>query len=269
MVKPEQRRNGRMPEPDGGSGVAQAIFRPLKAAESVARDIAHDITGRGLATGDALPNEASMIEEYGVSRESLREGLRLLETQGLITIRRGPGGGPLVGTVDPANLGRVSSLYFHMAGASYAELLDAWLLAEAEIADRAARNPDAQLRHELMAPYVSGAAAEHPGSDTPSVNEFFALHASFHVKLGMLVENRVLELTLRSYGSIVSHHTVSVDDPRRLGPVLAEDHRLIAAAVLAGHARKARREAARHVETVVAATREHLGDKVDDYVEWR
>jgi GntR family transcriptional repressor for pyruvate dehydrogenase complex len=267
MVKPQPPRNGRMPGPDG-SGVAQAIFRPLKAAESVARDIARDIIARGLATGDALPNEASMIEQYTVSRESLREGLRLLETQGLITIRRGPGGGPLVGTVDPANLGRVSSLYFHMAGASYDELLDAWLLAETEIAERAARNPDAHLRHELMGPYLTDHAGEHAGSDTPQVRDFFALHASFHVRLGMLVENRVLELTLRTYGSLVSHHTVSVDDPRRLGRVLADDHRAVAGAVLAGHVRKARREMARHIETVVADIREHLGDRVDDYVEW-
>jgi GntR family transcriptional regulator, transcriptional repressor for pyruvate dehydrogenase complex len=131
----------------------RATFRPLKAAESVARDIAHDIIDQGLSTGDPLPNEASMIEQYRVSRESLREGLRLLETQGLITIRRGPGGGPLVGSVDPANLGRVSSLYFHMAGATYAELFDAWLMAEMLIAEQAARNPDAGKRRQLMEPY--------------------------------------------------------------------------------------------------------------------
>jgi DNA-binding FadR family transcriptional regulator len=57
-----------------------------------------------------------MIRHYGVSRESLREGLRLLEVQGLITLRRGPGGGPVVGHIDPATLGRTSTLYYHVAG---------------------------------------------------------------------------------------------------------------------------------------------------------
>jgi GntR family transcriptional regulator, transcriptional repressor for pyruvate dehydrogenase complex len=47
----------------------------------------------GLGEGDSLPTEAHMLAHDGVSRESLREGLRLLETQGLITLRRGPGGG--------------------------------------------------------------------------------------------------------------------------------------------------------------------------------
>ncbi len=78
--------------------------RPLKTSERVARDIVHDIAVQRLQPGDALPAEADMIGQYGVSRESLREALRLLEVQGLIAIRRGPGGGPTVGTVDPANL---------------------------------------------------------------------------------------------------------------------------------------------------------------------
>jgi DNA-binding FadR family transcriptional regulator len=259
-----ERANGRIAGRDPSVSPAQAIFRPLKAAESVARDIAHDIIARGLVTGDALPNEASMIEHYRVSRESLREGLRLLETQGLITIRRGPGGGPLVGTVDPANLGRVSSLYFHMAGATYAELFDAWLTAETLIVEHAARHPDAATRRRLMDPYLGDQASD----EAAEVDEFFAMHSDFHVKLGMLMENRVLELTLRSFGTIVSHHTVRVDDPRRLGDVLVDDHRAIAKAVAAGHATKARTEMQRHIENVIEDIRAHMGDKIHDYVEW-
>jgi GntR family transcriptional repressor for pyruvate dehydrogenase complex len=259
-----ERGDGRIAGRDSSASATQAIFRPLKAAESVARDIAHDIIAQGLMTGDALPNEASMIEHYRVSRESLREGLRLLETQGLITIRRGPGGGPLVGSGDPANLGRVSSLYFHMAGATYAELFDAWLIAESLIAEHAARHPDTAKRRRLMEPYLGEQAGEDPGE----LDEFFAMHSEFHVKLGMLMENRALELTMRSFGTIVSHHTVRVDDPRRLGDVLVDDHRAIAKAVSAGHATKARIEMQRHIENVVEDIRAHMGDKVNDYVEW-
>ena len=90
--------------PQGGA------LRGLKTSESVARDIVHDIVTAGLQDGDGLPSEAAMLQQYGVSRESLREGLRLLEVQGLIRIRRGPGGGPIVGSLDPANMGRTSTL---------------------------------------------------------------------------------------------------------------------------------------------------------------
>ena len=120
-----------------------------------------------------------MLEEYGVSRESLREGLRLLEVQGLITIRRGPGGGPSVGHVDPANLGRVSTLFYHLAGGTYAELFEAWILTEPILAERAARNEDRDAVKKAMAPFTteprhmaspaaSSTSSTHTSSSTPS-----------------------------------------------------------------------------------------------------
>src|SRR5262245_25891586 len=117
---------------------ATAVTRAIKTSESVARDIIRDVVRLRLRTGDGLPNEAAMIAQYGVSRESLREALRLLEVQGLITLRRGPGGGPIVGQIDPANLGRTSTLYFHVAGSTYQELFDAWVLTEKVQAELAA-----------------------------------------------------------------------------------------------------------------------------------
>ena len=59
-----------------------------------------------------------------------------------------------------------------------------------------------------------------------------------------------------------------VDDPRRLGDVLVDDHRAIAKAVAAGHATKARTEMLRHVENVIEDIRAHMGDGDHDYVEW-
>lgn len=241
-----------------------AVFRPLKTAESVARDIAHDIVSNNLETGDTLPTEAVMLEQYGVSRESLREGLRLLETQGFITIRRGPRGGPMVGTVDPANLGRVSTLYFHLLGATYDELFDTWLIAEQMIAERAARNPDDARRREAMAPYFENRNGRAPGE----LEEFVTRHTSFHGQLGMLTDNRVFALTMRTYGLIVSHHMAHVGDPRELAEVLTEDHTVIARAVAAGHANKARAEMEHHISRVLEDFRAHLGDRVNDYVEW-
>jgi hypothetical protein len=130
------------------------VLRPLKTSETVARDIVHSVVTGGLGQGDSLPSEARMLEQYGVSRESLREGLRLLEAQVLITLRRGPGGGPVVGTVDPANLGRASTLYYHLVGATYGELFEAWAVAEGYLAERAARNEDRALVRATLEPYL-------------------------------------------------------------------------------------------------------------------
>ena len=178
-----------------------------------------------------------MLEEYGVSRESLREGLRLLEVQGLITIRRGPGGGPSVGQVDPANLGRVSTLFYHLAGGTYAELFDVWILTEPILADRAARDEDRGAVKKAMAPFTT----EPPpnGSDSSKL-DFVDSHVEFHAVVARLADNRVLELMLETTGQIVTHHVVVNADPRDLKNKIDHDHAEIAKAIAAGHANRAR-----------------------------
>lgn len=240
------------------------LMRQLKTSESVARDIVRDIVEQAMVTGDSLPSEAAMLEQYGVSRESLREALRLLEVQGLISIRRGPGGGPIVGTVDPANLGRVSTLFFFMAGATYRELFEAWVIGESVLAEMAARNPNVEARQAAMVPYLAGA----PNNTTREVEEFVEHHVGFHAVIGSLANNRVLELTMQVYGKTVSHHVAVVNDPRALREVIAADHHRIAQAIAAGHHNRARELMVSHIQTVADFTTEALGERADDYIEW-
>jgi GntR family transcriptional repressor for pyruvate dehydrogenase complex len=242
-----------------------AATRPLKTAETVARDVVHDIVRNDLQTGSSLPSEAAMLEQYGVSRESLREALRLLEVQGLITIRRGPGGGPVVGQVDPANLGRVATLYYHLAGATYAELFDAWVLTEATLAELAARNPDRQVVRSALKPLVDN--GEVP--DESDLESFVVMHTNFHGTIGSLAGNRVLELTLQTMGRIVTHHIVVNADPRDASTTIAHDHRAIARAVIAGHANKAHDLMGEHIHGVAELYRSQIGDQMGDLIEWK
>jgi GntR family transcriptional regulator, transcriptional repressor for pyruvate dehydrogenase complex len=249
-------------------GPSDALTRSLKTSETVARDVVHDIIVNGLQPGDNLAPEAAMLELYAVSRESLREGLRLLEVQGLITIRRGPGGGPIVGTVDPANLGRISTLYYHMAGATYRELFEAWVLSESLLAERAARHPDPDERLSAMAPYLEPTVADVSSDDLDDLDEFVQVHTRFHSALAALAGNRVLELTLQTMGQIVSHHVAVTDDPRTMRAAIAEDHHRLARAIVAGHAHRARSIMEAHIEKVARVNEQHMGQRMDDYIEW-
>ena len=186
-----------------------AVYRPLKTAEAFARDLVHDIVSQGLQTGDKLPPEAAMLEEFGLSRESLREGLRLLEVQGLITLRRGPGGGPIVGHLDPASLGRTSTLYYHLAGGTYAELLEAWVVdrVDPRRAGGPQPRPRGRPRGDGAVPRTATAATttSSPSSSSPT-------RTSTRV-LASLAENRVLEMMLQTIGQIVTHHVLGHADP--------------------------------------------------------
>lgn len=241
------------------------VLRPLKTSESVARDIVHSVVTGGLGEGDSLPAEARMLEQYGVSRESLREGLRLLEAQGLITLRRGPGGGPVVGTVDPANLGRASTLYYHLVGATYGELFEAWAVAEGYLAERAARNDDRALVRATLEGYLDA-----DEGDFASLEEFVAHHTDFHTEVGMLAGNRVMQLSLMAIGQTVTHHIAYTADPRDVADILLHDHRVIAGAIIAGKPIKARDQMRIHLEQVAAFyDRLSGGSVLDQLIEWR
>lgn len=249
-----------------GIGPSGAVTRPLKMSELVARRVVQDIIDGAMQTGDGLPSEAAMLDRYGVSRESLREALRLLEVQGLISIRRGPGGGSVVGTVDPANLGRISTLYYQLAGATYRELLEAWIISETMLAELAASNPDEAARRAAMAPYLHRDGI--PDSDD-ELESFIGSHLDFHAAIARLSCNRVLELVLQTSGQIMSHHLAVESDTRSLAEQIAHDHIELAKAISAGQAAKARRLMESHIRGVAELSEEQLGSDLGTAIEWR
>ena len=242
-----------------------SLLRSLKAGEVVARDVVHSITAAGLQPGDSLPSEAQMLQQYGVSRESLREGLRLLEAQGMISIRRGPGGGPVVGTVDSANLGRMEALFFHLAGATYDELFEAWVFAESTLARMAAMNPDAALREQVMGPYLSGDAEadEHVDLDV-----YVTGHEGFHGAVSGLAGNRVFQLTFRAYGQLVAHHFSTVGDVRRFHEGLVGDHLKVARAIVDGDGVAASTFMEEHLSLIIGINQREPGTVLEGPVGW-
>ncbi len=79
----------------GGRTNAEAVRVP-KAAELVARQIRNAIIRGELSDGDTLPAESRLIDEFGVSRPTIREAVRILESEGLVTVVRGARGGARV-----------------------------------------------------------------------------------------------------------------------------------------------------------------------------
>jgi GntR family transcriptional regulator, transcriptional repressor for pyruvate dehydrogenase complex len=70
--------------------------RAQKRPEAIAEQIKDWIVEQNLKPGDRLPGERELIVRLGASKSTIREALKVLETQGLVASRTGPGGGTFV-----------------------------------------------------------------------------------------------------------------------------------------------------------------------------
>lgn len=118
--------------------------RRSKAAVVLAQSIAAEIQRRGLQTGDKLLSEQKMVERYGVARGSLREALRYLELQGVLRIKSGPGGGPVIQTPDGGHFASTLALMLQFVGAPFRTLIETRWVVEPGIAALAAERATAE-----------------------------------------------------------------------------------------------------------------------------
>lgn len=212
--------------------------RNRKRSEQVALEIVQNIVRRGLSSGDKLPLETEMLSEYEVSRSSLREALRLLEVQGLITIRPGPGSGTEVGALDPANLANTLALYLLMARTDLHQLLDAWLMVEPLLARLAATSSDRERVDRLIRPF-SSAATSHERELSAGL--------LFHDIIADLADNSLLALILGAIGFLVTEQVRLGAPGFELSEQTVIDHSRIADLILAGDG-----------DGAAAAMRDHL-----------
>src|SRR5690606_3407909 len=114
--------------------------RKRKTHAVLAEELRDRILSGELAEGERLPVEEDLTAQFGVARTTLREALRVLESQGLITIRRGRGGGPVVTHPDLEPISTALAISLQLQGTSVSDLDDARRLIEPQIAGRLARD---------------------------------------------------------------------------------------------------------------------------------
>jgi DNA-binding FadR family transcriptional regulator len=127
---------------DAGSPTAVQVGQPVrlpKMAEMIAASLRRQIVRGELTEGDALPSEAALMQQFGVSRPTLREAFRLLESEALITIRRGAHGGARVHPPNGDVAARYAGLVLEHRGTTLRDVFDARLAIEPTCAALVAR----------------------------------------------------------------------------------------------------------------------------------
>ena len=135
----------------GGSTLGSV--RVPKTAELVAAELRRRIVRGELTEEDNLPPESTLIEEFGISRPTMREAFRILETEQLISVSRGSRGGARVRLPEVELVARYAGLYLQTRKTTVRDVRDARLLVEPPaarlLALRRPRSIIAELREHI------------------------------------------------------------------------------------------------------------------------
>ncbi|CAM3946327.1 FadR/GntR family transcriptional regulator [Kibdelosporangium persicum] len=158
---------------------------PVRAYERVVEQIEEAVfTGR-LRPGSRLPSERDLMTQFGVSRSTVREALRVLQSNGMIQSRAGDPRGPEVLPASPKNLRKSMSRLVRAESMSLAELLQFRMVLEGSAYLLAARlRTDAQL--------AEMEAAVRSMSDATGHAEFSDADVAFHDAVARATQNTLI-----------------------------------------------------------------------------
>ncbi|WP_432994041.1 FadR/GntR family transcriptional regulator [Dactylosporangium sp. CA-233914] len=224
--------------------------RVHRLAEQVADRIRAQIIAGDLADGDPLPKSEELIRRYPVSMPTLREAMRILEAEGLITVRRGRLGGAVVHRPSPANLGYNLGLVLAAQRSGIGDVAVALRYVEPACAALCATRRD---RARTVVPRLRELHAEYLESieDLPTV---VGVSRRFHEALVSLCGNPPLIVLAGALEALWSSHEegwASRTEPRGVPlsqrEASGEVHGQILALIEAGEAEAVHRLAASHL----------------------
>jgi GntR family transcriptional regulator, transcriptional repressor for pyruvate dehydrogenase complex len=216
------------------------------ASEQIARELRMYIEREGLRPGDRMGTEHELSREFGVSRPTLREGLRRLAGSHLIRVQKGRAGGVFVDNTPNAGIGRHVSesiaAMLESESVTLCELVETRMFLEVPLAGRAAeRSDDAAVAALLEA--IDDARGRDPAGE-----EFRRADARFHRSIALTAGNDLL-LTFTSWildvlqPSLVEHLGSAID-----GELVIAQHQAIMRAVRRHQRRGAERAMRQHIE---------------------
>jgi GntR family transcriptional regulator, transcriptional repressor for pyruvate dehydrogenase complex len=188
------------------SPVAPARDRPSetirspKTAELVARRLRRMVVDGLLKDGDFLPHEAELMTHFGVSRPTLREAVRVLESERLVEVRRGSRTGARVRVPGSEIIARPAGLILELSGATLADVLIAREAFEPLAAKLLAENGTDEA-HTEMRRLVDGIPLAQQLGDLATAT------ASLHRRLVELSGNVTLSLLAGMLYEITARHT--------------------------------------------------------------
>jgi DNA-binding FadR family transcriptional regulator len=220
------------------------VQRVRKAYEQVSDQLRELILEGTITPGQRLPNEAALAVQFGVSRATVREALRVLATQNLIRTTKGATGGSFVilPTADHISdfLSSNISLLSQTETVTLDEFLELRELLEVPAARLAARHRSTEIVERLEAA-IPGQPREL------GTQEQFIYNKDFHSQVVVASGNTLLSISAQPIFSVMQTNLSRSNLGRRFHDQVNRDHRAIAEAIAAGDEDGAAEEMRKHL----------------------
>lgn len=220
-------------------------LREPKMADRVAAQLRRMFIRGEIAEGTMLPPESELIERFGVSRPTLREAFRVLESESLIEVQRGVRGGARVSRPSRETLARYAGLILEFEGVTLKDVYDARAALETPVVVQLAKNRDPKVIAELEE--ILAQEAELQGG------EGIDKRTEFHAAIIRLSGNKTLETISSMLHHIIEKANRSLQPttgPRgeSAGRRASKTHRMVVDLIKAGDAEKAAALWNRHLQ---------------------
>jgi DNA-binding FadR family transcriptional regulator len=248
---------------DPAAGTSRQAGKAEKA-DRIAQWLRDRIVTEKLADGESLGRVADLARDYGMSMSSLREALRMLEAEGLVSMRRGPGGGVQVHPPTEQGAARNMALLLQFRDVTLGDVQEARILFEPLAArvlaeQRARRRAAAELRRLI----------DDQRAALDDIAAFGKSNAEFHRQLYVLVGNQTVAIMAEMLAEIVARAIAALGETRAMLPRAARTRSLrgqerLVELIELGSAADAEAHWRRHLQ---AAMRNHGGERTTRVVE--
>jgi GntR family transcriptional regulator, transcriptional repressor for pyruvate dehydrogenase complex len=186
--------------------IGQPVRAP-KTSELIAAQLRRQIVRGAVKPGEKLPPETQLMQQFAVSRPTIREAFRILETEGLIVVRPGSRGGAQVLAPDQTAAARHIGLLLQLRGATIDDVYEARKIAEPVCAAMLARRRTEQDLADLAAVVAEiESAIEARDGLAPDPAQWSRLTHHFHELIMQRSGNKTLALQGAMLHDIVATH---------------------------------------------------------------
>jgi GntR family transcriptional repressor for pyruvate dehydrogenase complex len=250
-------------QPDSSLGLRDRPLRRTKTAVVVAQKLVEEITSEGRKPGDKLPPEKEMLQRYAVGRGTLRESLRFLEMNGVITVKPGPGGGPVVATPDARDLASTLGLFLELQNTRFDAIVQVREVLEPAIAGLAAERQDRAMIAAI------GHSVQSMNDNISDLDRFLLENERFHHLVAAAAGNPVFALLVGSFDAISDGERFGISFPLERRKVVASVHQTIYEAIESGDAERAISAMRDHVKAFALYVNKRHPEAAASKVRWR